>query len=262
MEQLVTYLAIGAIGGLFAGLLGVGGGIVVVPALVIVFSIIGLPQEHLLHLAIGTSLATIVVTSVASMRAHHARGTVNWPVVRQMTPGVAVGCIFGAWVAAQISTTPLRLIFAGFEFYIATQMLLEFAPNPHRELPGKIGMALAGSIIGGASSLLGIGGGTLMVPFMVYCNTPMRQAVGTGSALGLPIAVFGCTGFIVSGWQAANLPLHSVGYVYLPALPAIAVTSLLIAPQGARLAHYLEPALLKRIFAAVLYVLAAKMALT
>ncbi len=262
MEQLAIYLAIGAIGGLFAGLLGVGGGIVVVPALVIVFSSIGLPHEHLLHLAIGTSLATIVATSVASMRAHHARGAVNWPVVRQMLPGVAVGCIFGAWAAAQIPTTPLRWIFAAFECYIATQMLLEFAPDPHRELPGKIGMALAGGLIGAASSLLGIGGGTLTVPFMTYCNIPMRQAVGTGSALGLPIAVFGCAGFVVSGWHVANLPLHSAGYVYLPALPAIAVTSLLIAPQGARLAHYLEPALLKKIFAAVLYVLAARMAFT
>lgn len=260
--MLIPYLAIGAIAGLFAGMLGIGGGVIVVPALVIVFSMIGLPHEHLLHLSIGTSLATIVVTSLASLRAHHAKGAINWAAVRQMTPGVAIGCMIGAWTAAQISTTPLKMLFAIFEFYIATQMLLEFAPNPHRELPGKAGMAITGSIIGIISSMLGIGGGTLLVPFMVYCNASMRQAVGTASALGLPAAIFGCAGFIVSGWEAPGLPLHSLGYVYLPALPAIAVTSVLIAPQGARLAHYLAPSLLKKIFAVVLYILAIKMAFT
>lgn len=215
-----------------------------------------------MHLAIGTSLATIIPTAISSLRAHHARDAVDWVLVRRITPGIALGCLAGAWFATQLETGTLKLILAIFQFYVGTQMLLDFAPNPSRGLPLDLGMTLVGAIIGVLSSLIGIGGGTLSVPWMVWCNKGMRQAVGTASAIGLPIAIFGSAGFVLTGLSIGSLPAHSLGFVYLPALAGIALASVFTAPFGAVLAHRLPVDVLKKVFAILLYALGTKMLLT
>jgi uncharacterized membrane protein YfcA len=260
MQAFALYLAAGAGAGLLAGLLGVGGGLVIVPILVFIFTANGFPPEHVLHLALGTSLATIIITSISSARAHHAHGAVNWDVLRRIAPGVAAGCLAGAWLAGQLDARPLKILFVVFEFYVGTQILLQIAPHPARKLPGNIGMTAMGVVIGLVSSLVGIGGGTLSVPFLVICNRGMREAVGTSSAIGLPIAVFGSIGYILSGLHVPDLPGHSIGFVHLQALAGIALASAFTAPLGAKAAHRLPVPLLKKLFALLLYALGAKMA--
>lgn len=248
---------LGVFAGLAAGLLGVGGGLVIVPVLAMLFTAAG--YDHVMHLAVGTSLATIVFTSLSSVRAHHRHGAVLWPVFRRLTPGIVIGALAGAAIADRLPGDRLRLVFGLFELWVAVQMSLDIRPAPHRRLPGPVGMGLAGFVIGGVSAIVGIGGGTLTVPFLVWCNVAMRQAVATSAACGLPIAIAGSLGFLVTGWDAPGRPPGSLGYLHLPALGAIVVTSMLAAPWGARLAHRLPARTLKRIFALLLFALAAKM---
>ncbi len=262
MEVIALYLAGGAVAGVLAGMLGVGGGLVIVPILTFIFTAHHFPPQHILHLALGTSLSTILFTSISSARAHHSRGAVNWQTVRYIVPGIAIGCLAGAWLAARLETGLLKMLFVAFEFYVGTQMLLEFTPNPVRALPGRIGMAAAGTVIGLVSSLVGIGGGTLSVPFMVFCNRDMREAVGTSAAIGFPIALFGTLGFVLAGRGIDTLPAQAMGFVYLPALAGLVLASMLTAPLGARLAHRLPVPVLKKLFAVLLYGLGLKMALT
>jgi uncharacterized membrane protein YfcA len=186
MEWLV-YLGVGAGAGILAGLLGVGGGVVIVPALVFAFTGLGYPAEHIMHLALGTSLASIMFTSVSSFRAHHKRGAVLWNVVKAITPGIIVGTYAGTYVASMLSTNFLKGFFVVFLYWVSIQMLLNIKPKPKRALPGTPGMFAAGSTIGVVSSLVGIGGGSLSVPFMALCNIPMHTAVGTSAAIGFPV---------------------------------------------------------------------------
>jgi uncharacterized membrane protein YfcA len=259
----IIYAALGLVAGVLAGLLGVGGGIVIVPMLSIAFDLQGLPSQYIQHMALGTSLGTIMFTSISSFRAHHKHGAVNWSVVRRITLGIIVGTLAGSWVAAQLSTRFLKGFFAVFLFYVATQMILNIKPKGGRQLPGRVGMSAVGGGIGVVSSLVGIGGGTLSVPFMVWCNMTMHNAVGTSAAIGFPIAVAGAAGYLINGLKvAADLPPMSLGFLYLPALIGIAVTSILTAPLGARIAHKLPVAQLKRVFAILLYVMGARMVWT
>lgn len=260
MSFLAIYLGIGLIAGFIAGLLGVGGGLVLVPVLSWVYAHQGFPAEYNIHLALGTSLATIVLTSLSSLRAHHGHGAVRWQVVRRITPGIVLGTLTGAIAAAWLPDFGLRVFFTIFLFYAATQMLFGFKPKAHRQLPGWPGMTAAGSVIGLVSSWVGIGGGTLSVPFMSWCNVRFQEAIGTSSAIGFPIAVSGAVGYALSGQAAHGLPDWSLGFVYLPALAAIAAMSMISAPWGARLTHRLPVAKLKRIFAGLLYILAVRMA--
>ena len=161
MTTFLLYIALGSVAGILAGLLGIGGGLVIVPMLTFTFAGQGLPQAHILHLALGTSLASIIFTSISSLRAHHRRDAVIWPAVLKISPGVLFGTFFGSWVASQLSTSFLKIFFAIFLLYVATQMLLGIKPKPTRELPGNAGMFGAGSIIGIFSSLVRIGGGPL-----------------------------------------------------------------------------------------------------
>lgn len=262
MEFWLLYLATGIFAGFLAGLLGVGGGLVIVPVLAFIFSAQHFPPDQLMHVALGTSLASIMFTSVASLRAHHAHGAVNWAVVRSITPGIIAGTLAGTVVAAQLSTAFLKAFFVVFLYYVATQMVLNIKPKPTRELPGAPGMFAAGGVIGGVSSLVGIGGGTLSVPFMTWCNVKLHQAIGTSAAIGFPIAAAGAAGYIANGWRAAGLPAFSLGFVYLPALAGLVVASVLAAPFGARLAHRLPVARLKKVFALLLYVLGTRMLLS
>ena len=256
---LAIYIAVGAVAGILAGLLGIGGGLVIVPMLVICFTKQGMSEQVLMHLALGTSLASIIFTSVSSFWAHHRRGAVNWMVVRRIVLGIFTGTFLGACVAAVLSTPVLQGCFVVFLYYVSFQMITGKKPRPGRQLPARSGMFGAGNVIGLVSSLVGIGGGTLSVPFMLWCNVPLHEAIGTAAAIGFPIAIAGTAGYIVNGLSAKGLPPYSVGYVYLPALAGLIVTSVLTAPIGAHLAHTLPVAKLKRVFALLLLVVGTRM---
>lgn len=258
-EWWLAYIALGLFAGFMAGLLGVGGGAVMVPLLALMFDAQGIPREQVLHLALGTSMATIIFTALSSLRAHHRHGAVLWQTLAAFTPGVLLGTFLGSLVAVRISTSGLALFFACFTTCVAFQMMLNFKPKPHRNLPGRVGLGVAGGVIGGVSSLVAIGGGSLTVPYLAWCNVPVPKAIGTSAALGLPIAFFGTLGYLWNGWGQPSLPAGSLGYVYLPALLWVMAGSMAAAPFGARLAHRLPVVLLKRIFAGLLILLAVKM---
>ncbi len=259
---LAAYLILGLVSGVIAGLLGVGGGLVMVPFLTWAFLAQGFAPEYNIHLALGTSLAVIVLTSISSLRAHHQHDAVRWDAVRRITPGIVLGTLAGAFAAARLPDTGLKWFFTLFMIYAATQMLLGFKPKPQRDLPGWVGMTSAGGVIGLISSWVGIGGGTLSVPFLTWCNLRFQEAIGTSAAIGFPIALSGALGFAISGYTLQMLPAHSLGFIYLPALLAIAAGSVVSAPWGARLTHRLPVPRLKKIFAALLYLLAVRMAYT
>lgn len=255
----IGYLVLGAGAGVLAGLLGVGGGLVIVPVLLWLFRGQGFDEGVVLHLAIGTSLGTIVATSLSSIRAHHRRGSVRWQLVARLAPGILVGAWVGAWAADQIPTFWLQRVFALFVISVGLQMLLNPRVVGHRDPPGWPGMTAAGGVIGAVSALVGIGGGTMTVPFLVWHRVEMVKAVGTSSACGLPIALAGAVGFAVMGWGNANLPEGSTGYLYWPALLGVVAASVLTAPIGAWLAHNLPVAVLKRFFAVLLLGVGAKL---
>jgi len=255
----LAYGALGMVAGFFAGLLGVGGGGIIVPILAMMFTAQQFPSEHIMHLALGTSLATIIFTSISSFRAHHQHGAVLWPVVKIIAPGIVLGTFLGAQVVAYVSTKSLAIFFVLFMSYVSLQMILNVKPKACRELPGASGMFAVGAGIGAVSSLVAIGGGSLSVPFMTWCNVKMHNAIGTSSAIGFPIALAGTVGYMVSGYRADHLPMGSIGFIYLPALAVLVASSVMTAPFGARMAHRLPVATLKRIFAAVLILLSAKM---
>ncbi|MEY2632656.1 MAG: hypothetical protein RIR00_1310 [Pseudomonadota bacterium] len=255
----LAYLGLGAFAGFIAGLMGIGGGSVMVPALVILFTAQGFSSEEVMHLALGTSMAAIFFTSISSVRAHHAHGAVVWPIVARITPGILIGTLLGTELVSRVPTGTLALIFTIFICYVAVQMIINLKPQAHREMPGTLGTSLVGAFIGGFSCLVAIGGGVLSVPFMTWCNVKMQHAIGTSSAIGFPIAVGGALGYIWKGWAVAGLPEHSLGFVYLPAVIGMVIASVLTAPIGARLTHSLPVPTLKRIFAGVLLALAGKM---
>ena len=256
---LATYSLVGAVSGVLAGLLGIGGGLVIVPMLVFCFSWQQIPHELIMHLALGTSMASIIFTAASSFWAHHKRGAVHWIVVRRIVLGIFLGTFLGSCFAARMSTNFLKGFFVIFLYYVASQMLLDKKPKPSRQLPGPLGMFGVGNVIGSFSSMVGIGGGTLSVPFMTWCNIPVHEAIGTSAAIGFPIAIAGTVGYIYNGLHSANLPQYAVGYVYLPALAGLIVTSVLTAPLGVRLAHSLPVERLKRIFAILLYIVGTRM---
>lgn len=250
--EFLLYLLLGAGAGVLAGLFGVGGGIIIVPALVYSFTLQGFDPSILTHLAIGTSLATIIFTSINAVREHHRLGAVRWAIFIWMTVGILVGAGFGALTAKAIAGPHLQKIIGVFAVLVALQLFAELKPKASRGVPGKVGLTLAGTVLGWASAIFGIGGGSLTVPFLVWRSVPMQQAVATSSACGFPIAVASALSFMVLGWHDPRLPAHSMGFIYLPALLGIALTSMIFARFGARLAHKLSPRLLKRMFAALL----------
>lgn len=259
MSFLAVYLALGLASGFIAGLLGVGGGLVLVPVLSWIYARQGFPAQYNIHMALGTSLAIIVLTSVSSLRAHHLHGAVRWPAVRRIVPGIVLGTLTGALAAAHFPDRGLRWFFVGFLFFAGSQMLIGFKPKAHRELPGWAGMTAVGSVIGMISSWVGIGGGTLSVPFLNWCNVRFQEAIGTSAAIGFPIAVSGFAGYAISGQAASGLPQYSLGFIYLPALAMVALLSMVSAPWGARLTHTLPVTNLRKIFAALLLFMAVHM---
>jgi uncharacterized protein len=259
LEVMLIYLGLGAVAGILAGLLGVGGGLIIVPMVVFTLTWQAAPSQHLMHLALGTSLASIIFTSVSSFWAHHKRGAVHWLVVRRIVLGILLGTFLGSYLASRMSTNHLKVVFIVFLYYMGFQMLTNKKPKPTRTLPGALGMFGVGNVIGVVSALVGIGGGSLSVPFMVWCNMTVHEAIGTSAAIGFPIAVAGALGYIVNGLHVAGLPEYHLGYIYLPALAGIVAASVLTAPLGARLAHSLPVDKLKRVFALLLFIMGTKM---
>lgn len=256
----IAYLALGAFTGFSAGLLGIGGGLVMVPSLTLMFTAQGnFPPGEALHMALGTSMAAIIFTAASSLRTHHQHGAVMWDVVRQITPGILLGTGLGTLFAASIPARPLAIFFACFVSLIAFQMAANLKPKASRNLPGAVGIAGVGTGIGTISALVAIGGGALTVPFLSWCNVRVQHAIGTSAAVGLPIAIGGTAGYIFNGWEIKGLPAGSLGFVYLPVLAILVISSMTTAPYGARLAHRLPIAKLKKIFAGLLIVLAGKM---
>lgn len=256
------YLLLGALAGTMAGLFGIGGGLVIVPVLIFAFLFQGFSPEITAHLAIGTSLATIVFTSISSIRTHHLHGAVRWSLVRPMAVGIVFGAMIGAWTAALLSGPMLQTIIGVFAILVAVKMLLEVNPKPGRDVPGAVGLGISGGLIGWVSAIFGIGGGTVSVPYLTWCNVRMQQAVATSAALGLPIALAGAAGNVWTGWRHPELPDLSVGFIYLPALLGIVATSIFFARIGAKLAHRLDGRLLKRIFAVVLIIVGLRFLLS
>lgn len=252
-------LVLGAAVGFVAGLLGIGGGMLMVPFMTMILAAKDFPEQHIVHMAIATSLATIMFTSISSVRAHHVRGAVLWRVVKMLAPGILIGSWVGPWLGAKMSASALALFFALFVAFSATQILLDKKPAASRDLPKAPGMFAAGGLIGILSGLVGAGGGFISVPFMTWCNVNIRNAVATSAALGFPIAFAGTLSNIYHGMGIENLPPGALGYIYLPALAVIAAASVATAPLGARTAHSLPLQTLKKVFAVVLYMLAAYM---
>jgi uncharacterized protein len=259
LDFVIACIALGTVAGFFAGMLGIGGGTLLVPMLVMLFERQQVAPENILHLALGTSMAAIVMSAAISLRTHHRHGAVDWRIVRIMTVGVLAGTAVGTYVARLVSTRELSIFFSAFIGYVALNMLFGGKTKPSRQLPGAPGLMAAGGGIGMVSALVAVGGGAMTVPFLTWCNRDMRGAIGTAAALGLPIALGGTAGYIFNGWHVAGLPPHSVGYVYLPALLAIVSASLFTTPMGARAAHRWPVHWLKRIFSILLIVLCARM---
>lgn len=253
-------LAMGMVAGFLAGLLGIGGGMMMVPGMTLIFTARGVASGMAVKMAIATSMATILFTSLSSVRAHHRLGAVRWPIALAMAPGiVAGGLLAGAGAFALLKGQGLALIFAAFIGYTAVQMLLDRKPHPGRALPAPWLQSGVGAGIGFVSALLGAGGAFLSVPFMTWCNVPPRHAVGTSAALGFPIALASTAGYVLSGWQLPPALPGARGYLYLPGLAIVALASVLSAPWGARTAQRVNVALLKRLFAVMLLGLAASM---
>jgi uncharacterized membrane protein YfcA len=255
--EIFSLLLLGIVAGTLAGLLGVGGGIIIVPTLVWIFhSMPEIPNTSIMQIAIGTSLATISITSISSIIAHHRYGAVQWRIVWQLTPGIIIGALFGAIIADALTSDTLQKMFAIFIILVSVQFFLT-APPSHSQLPRHL--HLVGIFIGQISALVGIGGGSLTVPFLVWCNISIRNAIATSAACGFPIAVFGTIGFIATGWNTKGLPAWSSGYIYWPAFVAITPMTLLFAQFGAKLAHNIPINTLKKIFAIFIAVIGIKM---
>jgi len=257
---ILTLVLLGLTTGFLAGLLGIGGGMIMVPFVTAILSGRGVSPELAIKMAIATSMTTIVFTSVSSVLSHHKRGAIRWDLVRGLAPGIILGAaIASLGVFAILKGSALALVFTLFVSFSATQMFLDKKPAPSRSIPGQAGLVGVGSFIGLLSGLVGAGGGFISVPFMTWCNVTIRNAVATSAALGFPIALANAAGYIVSGSGLANLPPYSIGYIWLPGLLVIASCSVLTAPLGAAATHQLPVKKLKRVFALMLYALAAYM---
>jgi len=256
---LLAYLALGALTGWLGGLFGIGGGLILVPVLAFLFQAQDIPADHVLQLALGSAMGIILFTALASLRKHHQLGAVRWSAVRALTPGILLGTGLGTWIATQAHAHFLALFFAGFVYLVAGHMWFGGKPHAARQLPGKTGMTAFGLCTGSLSSLVSIGGGTFVVPFLVWCNIPLPHAIGTAAAVGFPLAAGASLGYVIGGWNVAGLPAPHAGFTYLPAIFWTAAASIFTAPLGARLAHRLNVEKLRQLFALLLVVLATKL---
>ena len=247
--EYVFYLMVGSIAGLISGLFGLGGGAIIVPLLIFSFAARGMPQELITHLAIGTSLATIIFTALSSIYTHHQKQAIRWDIVKTLVPGILLGGVLGGLFAISLDGVLLQLLFGGFLILVALQLLLYTPQVGGRALPNLLGMGASGSCIGGVSAVFGIGGGTLTVPLLTFFGVKIHQAVGTAAACGLPIALAATLAYGTATSDVASLPSGSIGFVFLPALLGIIVASLPCARLGALLAHRVNAQKLRKGFA-------------
>lgn len=256
----IELLALGTVVGFLAGLLGIGGGMMMVPVMTFLLAQRGVDSGMAVKMAIATSMASILFTSISSVRAHHRLGNVRWDLTRRLAPGIVLGGLLaGAGAFSVLKGQGLALFFAAFIGYMAVNMLRNKKPKPGRDMPGALGTGSVGAAIGFVSGLVGAGGAFLSVPFMTWCNVPPRHAVGTGAALGFPIALASTAGYVVAGWNLLPALPGASGYLYLPALVIVAAASMSLAPLGARVAQRINVLALKRLFAVMLLALAASM---
>jgi len=259
-EWIVAFLVLGLVVGFMAGLLGIGGGGIMVPVLTSIFLAQGVPVEQVVHMALGTSMASIVFTSFASMRAHHKKGAVMWNVVKYMAGGVVIGTFAATFLATYMKSVQLAIFFAVFMAYVSIQMAIDKKPKPSRELSTPTSLFSVGSLIGIISALVSIGGGSLTVPYLVWQNVDLKKAIATSAAIGFPLSIAGTVGYIVNGMIHSEAGADMMlGFVYLPGVVLISVVSYFTAPLGAKMAHTLPVAKLKKIFALLLMVLSIKM---
>jgi len=259
IEWVLLFLLLGAFIGFMAGLLGIGGGGIMVPVLTSIFLYQGVPVEKVVHLALGTSMASIVVTAISSLRAHNAKNGVIWKIVKRMAGGIILGAFLATYLVSYLSSVYLAIFFAIFMAYVSLQMFLNKRPKPNRVLAGSSGLFMAGSGIGAISALVSIGGGSLTVPYLAWQNIEIKKAIGTSAAIGLPLSIAGTLGYLINGWSTSSPQEYILGYVYLPAVLLISATSFFTAPYGAKLAHALPVVILKKIFAVLLIILSIKM---
>jgi len=256
----ITYAALGVFVGFFSGLLGIGGGSMIVPVLGLTFVAFGFSPDQVLHLSLGTSLAAMIIATASATRAHHRRGAVRWDIVKRLAPGIVIAGLAAGVVARALPLAFLKVFFLCFMGYVAYQIIFGLKPRPGSALPGPAATAAVGFAIGGLSALAGVGGAMLSVPFMLYCGVPFKGAIGTSAAISFVVSVAGAIGFMAAGFGEAGLPAGSLGYVYLPAFIGISLTSIFLAPLGAKAAHGMPVDKLKKVFALFLVVLAAKLA--
>jgi|TARA_B110000211_G_scaffold104674_2_gene121802 uncharacterized membrane protein YfcA len=254
----LVYLLVGSAAGLLAGLFGIGGGLVIVPVLIITFGLMGISDQVLTHMALATSLTTIIFTSLSSVKEHHAHGAVDWLLVRWIGAGIIMGTAIGVFLLADVAGETLQIAIGIFALLMAAKMAFDLNPGSTRQVPGKTGLIASGSIIGFGSAWFGIGGGSFTVPFLTWVNVPMKRAVATAAACGLPIAMTGAVSNVYTGWGHTELPEWTTGFVYWPAVLGIALTSVPCAKIGAKLAHKLDAKLLKRGFALLLLIVGLK----
>jgi uncharacterized membrane protein YfcA len=258
-EMIIACLLLGGVVGVMAGLLGIGGGGIMVPMLTSLFIYQGVSSEMVVHMALGTSMASMVVTALSSLRSHHVKRGVLWNVVKAMLPGILMGAFAAAFIASILSTVFLALFFAAFMLFVAIQMFLNKKPKSDKGLPSKAQLFLVGSGIGSISSLVSIGGGSLMVPYFLWRNIDIKQAIGSSAAVGFFISMAGTAGYLISGWQSTHEEAFVIGYIYWPAVLLISAVSFFTAPLGVKLAYRIPVANLKKIFGLLLFILSAKM---
>lgn len=258
-DWILLFLLLGCFVGFMAGLLGIGGGGIMVPVLTSLFLLQGVPVENVVHLALGTSMASIIATSISSLRAHNSQGAVIWKVVKSMTPGIIMGTFIATLFVSHLSSFYLALFFSAFMAYIAIQLFLNKKPHPNKELAKNTELLISGGGIGAISAIVSIGGGSLTVPYLIRQNVDIKMAIGTSAAIGLPISIAGTLGYVINGWASYSVDSYTFGYVYLPAVLLISVTSFYMAPYGAKLAHKLNTSTLKKIFSVLLMILSIKM---
>ena len=257
--DVILYLLTGGFAGFVAGLLGVGGGLIIVPVLYFIFLSQGIDQSHLMHMALATSLATIIVTSISSSIAHHKKHAVLWNIVLLLAPGICIGAWIGGALAAEMNTEMLKPIFGCFELLVAIHLLSNLQTKQHELSIEPVKAYIGGFLIGNISAIVGIGGGTLTVPFLHWHKIAIRNAIATSAACGFPIALAGTASFVYAGWNIDTLPEHTLGYVHVRAFVLIAATSFVFAPLGAKAAHIIPEKILKKGFALFLLLISAKM---
>lgn len=255
----IGYLFVGAFAGFLAGLLGIGGGSIVVPSLVIMFQLENMPANSIMHMAAGTSLTAMIISACTALIAHLRRGVEIWPIYKRIIVGIIFGTVLGTLLASILYSRTLEMLFGIIISLMALWMLSGFNPSPHRQLPETFGMLSVGSLIGLKSGMFGIGGGVISVPFLTYCNVPLRQVLGVSIAISFTVAIIGSLSFMAVGWHQTHLPKWSTGYVYWPAVAGIAIISPIFAILGAKLSHRLPVEVLRKIFAIFLLIVGLKM---